>query len=118
MSFDAVMIEHTLARFFGKQIGDRGEFYDADSFRNGKPEELSIIVRHVADKLEQRVASIQFADESPGTARAQVQGCVSRLRLLADRMKERKQDEREDYHWELFGALMMAIIGLLEQLGA
>lgn len=117
-NLDAIAIEHTLANFFGNQIGARGTFYDADVFRNGKPAELAIVVDRVADELEQRMAAIQFIDESPGGARAQVEGCISRLRSLADRMKKRKQEDREGCHWELFGALMMAIVGLLEQLKA
>jgi len=116
-SFDAVMIEHTLAAFFGKQIGDRTTFFDADNFRNGRPKNLAVIVRAVANELEKRVARIQFSHQSPGGPKAQVQGCVSHLRSLANRMQGRPQ-EPEDYHWEIFGALMMAIVGLLEHLEA
>lgn len=115
-TFDAVAIEHSLASFFGKQIGAREEFYDADTFRTGRPKNLAVIVRRVAEHLEEKVASIQFNDTSPGGARAQVLESISRLRSLADRIKERKNDEPEDYHWEVFGALVTAIQGLLEQL--
>jgi hypothetical protein len=114
--FNAVGIEHTLARFFGKEIGDRTQFYDADVFRSGNPEDLAEIVRQVADTLEARVAFIRFPRQGSGSPKAHIESCISRLRDLAEDMEQRTATEREDYHWEIFGALMAAIVGLLETL--
>ena len=118
VSFDAVGIEHALARFFGKPVGARGNFYDADVLRSGNPKDLSEIIRRVADTFEARIAGIKFPEGANGNPKAQVQGCVSRLRSLSDRVKQRSTPEREDYHWEVFGALMLGIVGLLEALEA
>lgn len=117
-TFDAVTIEHTLARFFGTEIGDRSTTFDADVFRAGAPKDLSKVLELVADTFEKRIASLSFPVEGNGTAKAQVEGCVSRLRDLAARVKARRSPEREDYHWEVFGALMMGIVGLLETVEA
>lgn len=114
--FNAVRIEHTLARFFGRETGERGTFFDADVFRRGDPKDLALIVRNVADRIEARSLFIRFPSDANGSAKAQVEGCVSQLRTFADRVLERSAPEREDYHWELFGALMLGIVGLLETL--
>jgi hypothetical protein len=115
-TFDAVMIEHTLARFFGKRLGQRGEFYDADYFRAGNPKHLGTVLERVAERLEKRVAAIKFESTEAGSAKAQIEGAITRLRALAPRVKQRSGDEREDYHWEVFGALIMTVNGLLERL--
>ena len=114
--FNAVSIEHTLGRFFGREPGERGTFYDADVFRRGDPEDLALIVRNVADTLESRILFIRFPSDGNGSAKAQVESCVFHLRAFADRVLERNAAEPEDYHWELFGALMSGIVGLLESL--
>jgi hypothetical protein len=117
-TFNAVGIEHTLGLFFGKQIGSRGEIYDADIFRAGEPKDLAEILRRVADRLEQRLARITFpiADEPRVDAKSQVDGAIVRLRAIATQTAERPRSEPEDYHWEIFGALMMLIAGLLLRL--
>jgi hypothetical protein len=115
--FNAVGIEHTLARFFGKEIGDRLTFFDADVFRSGDPKDLAEIVRQVADTLEARIAFIRFPNPGQqGSPRAHVESCIDRLRHLANDMQQRTEGERENYHWEIFGALMAGIVGLLETL--
>ena len=114
--FDAVGIEHALARFFGDRIGTRGMFYDADVFRTGDPQDLAQVLRRVADTLERRLVFVKFTDQRNGSAKAQVEGCISQLRTLSERVKQRSSFECEDYHWEIFGALMMGIVGLLETL--
>jgi hypothetical protein len=114
--FNAVGIEHTLARFFGKEIGDRLTFFDADVFRSGDPKDLAEIVRQVANTLEARVAFIRFPHQGQAPPKAHIESCISRLHHLANDMEQRSKMEREDYHWEIFGALMGAIVGLLETL--
>ncbi len=114
--FNAVGIEHTLSRFFGDRIGNRGTFFDADVFRSGDPKELALIMRQVADTLEMRTFGMKFPSEGAGSTKAQVEVCISRLRRLAEQMAKRKKAERENYHWEIFGALMLGIVGLLETL--
>ena len=116
--FNAVSIEHTLARFFGDTIGDRGTFYDADVFRGGRPKDLALVVRRVADALEERIALIEFPAHGNGTAKAHLDFSIYQLRDLSDQIEQRKKPERENYHWEVFGALMAAIVGLLETLEA
>jgi len=113
--FNAV-IEHTLARFFGKQIGDRGDFYDADVFRSGNPADLATVIREVANTLEFRVAGMKFQNTGRGSAKVHLDCGIDQLRDLADQVAKRKRSERENYYWEIFGALMMVIIGLLETL--
>jgi hypothetical protein len=117
-NFDAIGIEHTLARFFGKTIGDRTQFYDADVFRGGKPKRLAKIIDRVAKRLEQRFAKIKtpVSARVDGDPLAQIEGCIRRLSSLAEKMEHLKAEEPEDYHWEVFGTLMMAIVGLLELL--
>jgi hypothetical protein len=117
-NFNAVSIERTLARFFGKEPGERGTFFDADVFRSGIPEDLAKIVGNVADTLEARIETIRFPGRQPGSAKSQVDGCVAWLRRLQEQIRQRSAVEREEYHWEIFGAVMMGITGLLETLEA
>ncbi len=114
--FNAVGIEHTFGRFFGREPGERGTFYDADVFRRGDPKDLALIVRNVADTLESRILFIKFPSDENGSAKAQLEVCVSQLRAFGDLVLDRNATEREDYHWELFGALLGGIAGLLETL--
>ncbi len=116
--FNAVSIEHTLSRFFGDEIGTRDSFYDADLFREGDPKELAEMMRHVAAHFEKRAARIQYPAQLDGTTKAYIASCASQLRSLADQVRQRKKNESEDYHWEVFGALMRGIVGLLETLEA
>ena len=39
---------------------------------------------------------------------------MRRLRRVASQMRDKKGSEREDYHREIFDALMHAIMGLLD----
>lgn len=116
--FNAVAIEHTLARFFGKPIGDRLQSFDADVFRSGNPKDLAEIVRQVAQALESRVAFIRFRSQGVGSPKVYIDGSIYWLYELAKQMETRRRYEREDYHWEVFGATMGVIIGLLETLEA
>ena len=118
--FNAVRIEHTLARFFNAQIGKRGLFFDADVFRGGAPEDMAEVLRQVADRLEFRTATFKFPPppRDRGPAAARMRSCVSHLREMADQIAARTQCERENYHWEIFGALMSGITALVETLEA
>mgnify|MGYP000985365601 CR=1 FL=1 len=114
--FDAVSIEHSLARFFGQPIGTRGAIFDADVLRGGDPKDLAELLSAVADTLESRLAFITFTHEGRGSPKSQATHCVRVLRETAARMAQRRKREREDYHWEIFGALISGITGLLETL--
>lgn len=115
-TFNAVAIEHTLARFFGKPIGDRFQFYDADVLRGGDPKELAEIVRQVAQTLESRVAFVRFRPQGVASPKVLLDNGISWLYGMAEQMETRRRREREDYHWEVFGAMVGVIIGLLETL--
>ncbi|MDX2152041.1 MAG: hypothetical protein SFV54_14985 [Bryobacteraceae bacterium] len=113
--FDAVSIEHTMARFFKKELGERGTFYDADVFRQGVPEDLAEVLRRVAKQLDKRVAKLGLGAEELGPG-ALLRTSAVRLSALADKVAGRKEDEPEDYHWEVIGAVLLGVTGLLEEL--
>jgi hypothetical protein len=114
-NFEAVAIEHRLGRFFG-MVGVRGGFFDADVFRAGRPKELAEVLRRVADTLESRLAFIRFPQDGPGSSKAQTESCVFWLRYAAENLEKRRNPERENYHWEIFGAMLSGLTGLLETL--
>jgi hypothetical protein len=109
--FNAVNIEHTLAKFFGDDRGMRGEFYDADVFRGGQLPELAEVIERTATRIQERAHSLTLTE---GTF--DVERCVAELREMAEIMKKRSGSEREDYHWEIFCALIKGIDGLLAEL--
>ena len=118
--FNAVSIEHTLARFFNEPVGKRGLFFDADIFRWGVPEDLAEVLRKVADRLEFRTSTFKYppAPEGKGSAEAAMHHCIFMLREMADQIAARTKRERENYHWEIFGALMSGITALVETIEA
>jgi hypothetical protein len=116
--FDAVSIEHSFAIFMEEPLGHRGGPYDADIFRGGEPAELGMVVEQFAKHLAVRLDRIAFsAEESLNAgAKSRVQVAIARLLRCAEKLKARSKDEREDYHWEIIGDLVLSIAALLDHL--
>ena len=112
--FNAVAIESTLERFFEGKPGDRGTFYDADVFRSGLQVDLAFVLARVAYRLSERIARLSLSQVHHRRILLELNSCIYHLHDVADQMMDRKDTEREDYHWELFGGLMSAIMGLLD----
>lgn len=117
MSFDAVSIEHAFAQLIGNTIGGRGTVHDADVFRSGNPSHLAKAIEAAADALEAKANKKAYtaADTQPGGVKAKIDVAISRLRKVAGTMSTSKTIEREDYHWEIVGALVTTVAALLDK---
>lgn len=117
MSFDAVSIEYAFAQLIGNPVGARGTSHDADVFRGGNPKDLSKALLDAITALENKAKSVTFtsADAANGGAKARLDVAISRLRDYANELSKSKNVEREDYHWEIIGALISVIAALLEK---
>lgn len=117
--YDAVGIEHTLARFFGGTLGARGEKWDADVFRRGEEKQIAEIVEMVADRVEERAARVKWssAEQENGAPQRVIEAKVSYLRRYAENLRKSGQTIREDPRWEMLGGLVGIIDSLLLKLG-
>jgi hypothetical protein len=88
-----------------------------DVFRGGNPKDLSKALLDAVSTLEQKSKNVTFtsADAAHGGARARLDAAISRLRDYANELAKSKTDEREDYHWEIIGALVSVIAVLLKK---
>jgi hypothetical protein len=114
-TFNAVGIEHSIARLMNNER--RGESWDADVFRGGNPADLAEMLDKVAEALEQRFVFLPLSREA-GTPGALLGVAVRQLRSQAEEMRGRKRKEPDNYHWEIFGAVLLCAVALLEVIEA
>ena len=116
IAYNAVAIEHSLAVFLERPIGERGLSNDADTFRLGDKKFLSKLVDDIATQIEVRAKRISFtaADEK---AKRKIDNSVRSLRELSSSMKSSTENEADDYHWIIVGAMAAALGAVLDHYG-
>lgn len=116
--FDAVSIEYAFAKMVGDEIGARGTDHDADTFRSGRPKNLAKALRGMVDALDTRFNKLSLPEQlmQSGECGARLSVAISRLGRFADQLAERKNDEPDDYHWEIIGSLVSVIAALFDYL--
>jgi hypothetical protein len=114
--FDAVDIENAFARLVGGQVGGRGTSHDADTFRSGKPKNLSKALRSGVKALDKRFKKLSLPEHlmRPGECGARLSVAIKSLGEFADQLEKRGNDEPNDYHWEIIGSLVSVIAALFD----
>ena len=118
MGFKAVDIEHSFAIFLGKEVGARGESYDADVFRGGSTPSLGRALEDFCSRAAQRVSGLKFdaAEGLPAGAKIRIESALSSLAGITGDMKMDKGREPDDYHWMIIGQLVALIAGILDHI--
>jgi len=113
--FNAVGIEAAFGNFFGLT---RCDLIDADMFRRGNPKHLGELLEAFSMGLARRIEFLEFVpDEAlPGGPQARLEANIEAFASMAKRLKRRRQEEPEDYHWEIIGSLVVCIAALLDHL--
>jgi len=119
MGYPAVAIEHDFEIFLQKQIGGRGQHYDADFFRAGDRKQIGKAIEDVATKLESRINTIKFSalETKDGGEKARLDVVINSIRGIAADMIQSKKNEPYDYHWILVAELILALDSILTHFG-
>jgi len=114
----AAEIEHDFSMLFGEGRGGLDGILHADLFRTGDTIGIAELLDLTADHLEERFASLDYGpwEERNGRPKVRLGLMPERLRRSAETMRELGEDEPDDYHWEIIGALLMAVASLLDHL--
>jgi hypothetical protein len=105
--YDAYAIEVAVRNLCQHTDSARGEFYDADVFRCGNPDDLEKFLEKFSQVLKDRISPV-LSDEKQKEYLNTVTDsiCSAKSRIT--------QQEGEDYHWLIVGNLV-SIINLLIQ---